>query len=69
MMYTRFGLLFIYISVKVSGIGKVSQVIFALVMPGGIAANLIAGGIAEAGEDLASDQNRIYLFILIWVYL
>lgn len=68
-MYTRFGLLFIYILVKVSGIGKVSQVIFALVMPGGIAANLIAGGIAEAGEDLASDQNRIYLFILIWVYL
>ncbi|KAI9318812.1 OPT oligopeptide transporter protein-domain-containing protein [Dichotomocladium elegans] len=39
----------------VSGIGKISQVIFALVMPGGIAANLIAGGIAEAGAQQAGD--------------
>ncbi|KAF7730159.1 hypothetical protein EC973_002767 [Apophysomyces ossiformis] len=39
----------------VSGIGKISQVIFALVIPGGIAANLIAGGIAEAGAQQAGD--------------
>ncbi|KAI9491800.1 OPT oligopeptide transporter protein-domain-containing protein [Zychaea mexicana] len=39
----------------VSGIGKISQVIFAMVMPGGIAANLIAGGIAEAGAQQAGD--------------
>ncbi|KAI9257239.1 OPT oligopeptide transporter protein-domain-containing protein [Phascolomyces articulosus] len=39
----------------VSGIGKISQVIFALVMPGGIAANLLAGGIAEAGAQQAGD--------------
>ncbi|KAI8994476.1 OPT oligopeptide transporter protein-domain-containing protein [Pilobolus umbonatus] len=39
----------------VSGIGKISQVIFAGVMPGGILANLIAGGIAEAGAQQAGD--------------
>ncbi|KAL0085569.1 OPT oligopeptide transporter protein-domain-containing protein [Phycomyces blakesleeanus] len=39
----------------VSGIGKISQVIFALIIPGGIAANLIAGGIAEAGAQQAGD--------------
>ncbi|KAI7862292.1 OPT oligopeptide transporter protein-domain-containing protein [Spinellus fusiger] len=39
----------------VSGIGKISQVFFALVMPGNIAANLIAGGIAEAGAQQAGD--------------
>ncbi|RUS25456.1 OPT oligopeptide transporter protein-domain-containing protein [Jimgerdemannia flammicorona] len=31
------------------GIGKVSQVLFAQIVPGGIVANLVAGGIAEAG--------------------
>ncbi|OZJ04883.1 hypothetical protein BZG36_02520 [Bifiguratus adelaidae] len=39
----------------VSGIGKISQVIFAGVLPGGIVANLIAGGIAEAGAQQAGD--------------
>ncbi|KAG0333532.1 hypothetical protein BG000_009091 [Podila horticola] len=39
----------------VSGIGKVSQFIFAGVVPGGIVANLIAGGIAEAGAQQAGD--------------
>ncbi|KAI8080101.1 OPT oligopeptide transporter protein-domain-containing protein [Gilbertella persicaria] len=39
----------------VSGIGKISQVLFAGVMPGGILANLIAGGIAEAGAQQAGD--------------
>ncbi|KAG0305053.1 hypothetical protein BGZ98_004645 [Dissophora globulifera] len=39
----------------VSGIGKVSQFIFAGVVPGGIVANLLAGGIAEAGAQQAGD--------------
>lgn len=39
----------------VSGIGKISQVFFAGVMPGGILANLIAGGIAEAGAQQAGN--------------
>ncbi|KAG0375742.1 hypothetical protein BGX24_008706 [Mortierella sp. AD032] len=39
----------------VSGIGKVSQFVFAGVVPGGIVANLIAGGIAEAGAQQAGD--------------
>ncbi|KAI8343415.1 OPT oligopeptide transporter protein-domain-containing protein [Chlamydoabsidia padenii] len=39
----------------VSGIGKISQVLFAGILPGGIAANLIAGGIAEAGAQQAGD--------------
>lgn len=39
----------------VSGIGKVSQFAFAGVVPGGIVANLIAGGIAEAGAQQAGD--------------
>ncbi|KAF9979943.1 hypothetical protein BGZ65_005769 [Modicella reniformis] len=39
----------------VSGIGKVSQFVFAGVVPGGIVANLVAGGIAEAGAQQAGD--------------
>ncbi|KAG0233262.1 hypothetical protein BGX31_004880 [Mortierella sp. GBA43] len=39
----------------VSGIGKVSQFVFAGVVPGGIVANLLAGGIAEAGAQQAGD--------------
>ncbi|KAF9951319.1 hypothetical protein BGZ70_001036 [Mortierella alpina] len=39
----------------VSGIGKASQFVFAGVVPGGIVANLIAGGIAEAGAQQAGD--------------
>ncbi|KAJ2607448.1 OPT super [Coemansia sp. RSA 1365] len=39
----------------VSGIGKISQVIFAGVMPGNMVGNLIAGGIAEAGAQQAGD--------------
>ncbi len=33
----------------VSGVGKVSQILFAVIAPGNIVSNLIAGGIAEAG--------------------
>ncbi|CAO3597280.1 unnamed protein product [Absidia cylindrospora] len=39
----------------VSGIGKISQVVFAALLPGSIVANLIAGGIAEAGAQQAGD--------------
>jgi hypothetical protein len=35
----------------VSGLGKISQLLFAWIQPGNIAANLIAGGIAEAGAQ------------------
>lgn len=37
----------------VTGISKISQVLFAGIMPGSILANLIAGGIAEAGAQQA----------------
>lgn len=39
----------------VSGIGKVSQILVGGLMPGAIVANLIAGGIAEAGAQQAGD--------------
>ncbi|KAJ7707644.1 OPT oligopeptide transporter protein-domain-containing protein [Mycena rosella] len=39
----------------VSGLGKVSQLFFAWVQPGNIVANIIAGGVAEAGAQQAGD--------------
>ncbi len=43
----------------VSGIGKISQLLFTLIIakshPGGVLINLIAGGIAEAGAQQAGD--------------
>ncbi|KAJ6494880.1 OPT oligopeptide transporter protein-domain-containing protein [Mycena vitilis] len=39
----------------VSGLGKVSQLFFAWIQPGNIVANLIAGGVAEAGAQQAGD--------------
>jgi hypothetical protein len=39
----------------VSGLGKISQLLFAWIQPGNIAANIIAGGIAEAGA-----QQRVF---------
>lgn len=35
----------------VSGLGKISQLLFAVVQPGNIVANIIAGGVAEAGAQ------------------
>ena len=35
----------------VSGLGKVSQLFFAWIQPGNIVANIIAGGVAEAGAQ------------------
>eukprot|EP00475_Leptophrys_vorax_P008841 TRINITY_DN15771_c0_g1_i1.p1 TRINITY_DN15771_c0_g1~~TRINITY_DN15771_c0_g1_i1.p1 ORF type:complete len:795 (+),score=202.69 TRINITY_DN15771_c0_g1_i1:185-2569(+) len=39
----------------VSGIGKISQIFFALISPGNIRGNIIAGAIAEAGASQAGD--------------
>ncbi|KAL1724312.1 OPT oligopeptide transporter protein-domain-containing protein [Schizophyllum commune] len=39
----------------VSGLGKISQLVFAWVQPGNIVANIIAGGVAEAGAQQAGD--------------
>ncbi|KAF9532513.1 oligonucleotide transporter [Crepidotus variabilis] len=39
----------------VSGLGKVSQLFFAWIQPGNIVANIIAGGVAEAGAQQAGD--------------
>ncbi|KIR26658.1 oligopeptide transporter 8 [Cryptococcus deuterogattii 99/473] len=39
----------------VSGIGKISQLIFAILQPGNVVANIIAGGVAEAGAQQAGD--------------
>jgi OPT family oligopeptide transporter len=39
----------------VSGVGKISQLIFALVAPGNVTSNLVAGALAEAGAQQAGD--------------
>ncbi|KAF8274848.1 oligopeptide transporter [Lactarius quietus] len=39
----------------VSGLGKISQLIFAVIQPGNVVANIIAGGVAEAGAQQAGD--------------
>ncbi|KAG8812420.1 hypothetical protein FRC17_002036 [Serendipita sp. 399] len=39
----------------VSGLGKISQLLFALIQPGNVVANIIAGGVAEAGAQQAGD--------------
>lgn len=38
-----------------SAIGKISQLIFAVIQPGNVVANLVAGGISEAGAQQAGD--------------
>jgi uncharacterized oligopeptide transporter (OPT) family protein len=35
----------------VSGLGKLSQLLFAVIQPGNVVANIIAGGVAEAGAQ------------------
>lgn len=35
----------------VSGLGKFSQLFFAWIQPGNVVANIIAGGVAEAGAQ------------------
>ncbi|KAI0270324.1 OPT oligopeptide transporter protein-domain-containing protein [Russula aff. rugulosa BPL654] len=39
----------------VSGLGKISQLLFAVIQPGNVVANIIAGGVAEAGALQAGD--------------
>ncbi|KAI0033085.1 oligopeptide transporter [Vararia minispora EC-137] len=39
----------------VSGLGKISQLLFAVIQPGNVVANIIAGGVAEAGAMQAGD--------------
>ena len=39
----------------VSGVGKLSQIAFAIVAPGHLVANLVAGALAEAGAMQAGD--------------
>ena len=41
--------------IAVSGVGKVSQLVFAFVAPGNVVSNILAGGIAEAGAQQAGD--------------
>ncbi|EGC36348.1 hypothetical protein DICPUDRAFT_32017 [Dictyostelium purpureum] len=42
----------------VSGIGKISQIIFAFVAPKNVLSNLVAGAIAEAGSQQAGDMMQ-----------
>ena len=42
----------------VSGVGKLSQVVFAVVAPGNVVANLVAGAVAEAGAQQAGDMMQ-----------
>ncbi|KAK9800344.1 hypothetical protein WJX73_006522 [Symbiochloris irregularis] len=42
----------------VSGVGKLSQVVFALVAPGKVVPNLVAGAIAEAGAQQSGDMMQ-----------
>ncbi|KAF8059133.1 oligopeptide transporter [Scenedesmus sp. PABB004] len=39
----------------VSGVGKISQLVFAVISPGAVVPNLVAGAIAEAGAQQAGD--------------
>ena len=39
----------------VSGVGKLSQIVFAIVAPGHVVANIVAGALAEAGAMQAGD--------------
>lgn len=39
----------------VSGVGKLSQIVFGIVSPGNVVANLVAGAVAEAGASQAGD--------------
>eukprot|EP01132_Coremiostelium_polycephalum_P000385 gene385-486_t len=42
----------------VSGIGKISQIVFAVVAPKNVLSNLVAGAIAEAGAQQAGDMMQ-----------
>ena len=42
----------------VSGVSKLSQLVFAVVAPGKLVSNIVAGGIAEAGAQQAGDMMQ-----------
>ncbi len=42
-----------------SAIGKLSQVVFAVISPGRVVANIVAGAIAEAGAQQAGDMMQV----------
>eukprot|EP00191_Tetraselmis_sp_GSL018_P012721 CAMPEP_0177604136 /NCGR_PEP_ID=MMETSP0419_2-20121207/15942_1 /TAXON_ID=582737 /ORGANISM="Tetraselmis sp., Strain GSL018" /LENGTH=685 /DNA_ID=CAMNT_0019098069 /DNA_START=135 /DNA_END=2191 /DNA_ORIENTATION=+ len=42
----------------VSGVGKLSQIIFGAILPGNVVANLVAGAVAEAGAQQAGDMMQ-----------
>eukprot|EP00475_Leptophrys_vorax_P019832 TRINITY_DN2714_c0_g1_i2.p1 TRINITY_DN2714_c0_g1~~TRINITY_DN2714_c0_g1_i2.p1 ORF type:complete len:153 (+),score=18.75 TRINITY_DN2714_c0_g1_i2:64-522(+) len=44
----------------VSGIGKLSQIIFGVISPGNVVGNIIAGAIAEAGAMQAGDIMQTF---------
>ncbi|KAI0303847.1 OPT oligopeptide transporter protein-domain-containing protein [Multifurca ochricompacta] len=43
----------------VSGLGKISQLLFAVIQPGNVVANIIAGGVAEAGAQQAQFYGQL----------
>ncbi|KAG2107547.1 OPT oligopeptide transporter protein-domain-containing protein [Suillus cothurnatus] len=43
----------------VSGLGKISQLLFAWIQPGNVVANIIAGGVAEAGAQQAQFYGQL----------
>lgn len=46
----------------VSGLGKISQLLFAWIQPGNVVANIIAGGVAEAGAQqyIPPSNSRVH---------
>ena len=44
----------------VSGLGKISQLLFAFIQPGNVVANIIAGGVAEAGAQQWVTLSCVY---------
>eukprot|EP01006_Ploeotia_vitrea_P012351 TRINITY_DN32772_c0_g1_i1.p1 TRINITY_DN32772_c0_g1~~TRINITY_DN32772_c0_g1_i1.p1 ORF type:complete len:651 (-),score=44.03 TRINITY_DN32772_c0_g1_i1:87-1904(-) len=42
----------------VSGLAKISQILFAAIAPGNVVANLVAGAVAEAGAQQAGDMMQ-----------
>jgi uncharacterized oligopeptide transporter (OPT) family protein len=48
----------------VSGLGKISQLLFAVIQPGNVVANIIAGGVAEAGAQQWVDNVSLRVYCL-----
>jgi uncharacterized oligopeptide transporter (OPT) family protein len=48
----------------VSGLGKISQLFFAILQPGNVVANIIAGGLAEAGAQQYVERYLNFILFL-----